>query len=1092
MLLGSVNSSVFAGETDTENPASGSVQTENEEKKSSESGEGNCGQKKDEQEDSSEPESPDTGAGEDADTPAGPMTESGHGTEGDEPEDAEPSEGGGSAGILQNGGENEEGEDGISAASESPMTAANAQIYNIPSVIDKTAQYQYTTVSSPVIGSVGGEWVIIGLARSGRSVPSGYYSGYYSRAVKEIQDSRGILDRNKFTEYSRVILALTSLGYDVTDAGGYDLTYYLTDYQRVIYQGINGPVWALIALDSGDYELPARSDVLNANRKLFIDYILDREITKNGVRGGWSLDGSSPDPDITFMAVQGLAKYYQTDPEVKAAVDRALSVMSSAQNSDGGFSSVDGASCESTAQAVVGLCALGIDPDTDPRFVKNGNSIIDALMSYSVAVPDGLIAFRHLKSQTKPDPMATDQALYALVAYERFTDKKNFLYDMTDIIKKPDNPEDSETLRRVSEVIDKAAAFQFRYVTAPSVNSVGGEWTVIGTARSGRNAPDRYYENYYSRVLSTIRNNNGILDRNKYTEYSRVILALTAIDKDVKDAAGYDLTYYLADYKKVIYQGINGPIWALIALDSANYEIPFRNDVEINSSRELFINYILDNEITKNGVRGGWSLDGTDPDPDITFMAVQGLARYYSTDPRVKAAADRALNVMSGMQTAGGGFKSWGSENSESVAQAIVALCALGIDPEKDDRFIKNGRTLIDSLLAFTITDSSGYTGFVHIAGGREADGIATDQGLYALAAYERLLKKQTFIYDMTDVRGSTGPENPPENADTDKVNNVVALINALGEVTLDSKPAIDRAMSAYNALNAAEKKLVTNYIVLVNAVLKYDELLKDSTEPQKAAGVTKSLGMGDDVSNDPNTKYVIDSFTQSVIDRIIRLNELMSSGAASIQSSKNMIIQVTRDYLSLTQVQKLFVGNSYVLDSMLLSLKTYTHNDQATGIKVSNLAGYIQLSVSEATSRSEYRDFENALGGLKLLKVYDISLVDLTSMEVYLPSGSVTLSVPEPDFKGYDGVVLACFTDDGKLIFINSSTDSKGMMNAQVVNFTRIGVVGYNGENPLLLTDAVTDPAEKTVVSWPYAVMLAGGIFLAAVLVTGRKRFVK
>ncbi len=50
-----------------------------------------------------------------------------------------------------------------------------------------------------------------------------------------------------------MILALTAIGKDVTNVGGHNLLAGLDEMSYVTYQGINGPIWTLIALDSHDY-----------------------------------------------------------------------------------------------------------------------------------------------------------------------------------------------------------------------------------------------------------------------------------------------------------------------------------------------------------------------------------------------------------------------------------------------------------------------------------------------------------------------------------------------------------------------------------------------------------------------------------------------------------------------------------------------------------------------------------------------------------------------------------------------------------------------------------------------------------------------
>ena len=287
----------------------------------------------------------------------------------------------------------------------------------------------------------------------------------------------------------------------------------------------------------------------------------------------------------------------------------------------------------------------------------------------------------------------------------------------------------------------------------PGVGSIGGEWMTIGLARSGRDVPDGYYDAVVDHVKANI-DENGRLDYARSTENSRIILALTAIGKDVTDVGGYNLLGGLDSMEFIENQGINGPIWALIALDSHDY--PTSGDV----TREKLVQTILDAALEN----GGWALTGTTADPDMTAMAMQALAPYYDTDENVRAAVDKALDVLSAAQLPTGGFASWGSENSESCAQVIVALTALGIDPATDSRFVKNGMTALDALASFYVDGG----GFRHTASG-ELDGMATEQGYYALAAYYRFVNGQTSLYDMSDVTIQPNtPATPDQPASPD------------------------------------------------------------------------------------------------------------------------------------------------------------------------------------------------------------------------------------------------------------------------------------------------------------------------------------
>lgn len=287
----------------------------------------------------------------------------------------------------------------------------------------------------------------------------------------------------------------------------------------------------------------------------------------------------------------------------------------------------------------------------------------------------------------------------------------------------------------------------------PTVNSTGGEWMVIGLARSGRTVPAGYYDNVVEYVKAKADANER-LHPAKVTDNARVILALTAIGKDVTSVGGHNLLKGLDNMDYVQTQDINGPIFTLIALDSHNY--PTMGDV----TREKLIQVILDAQLND----GGWNLSAENADPDMTAMAIQALAPYYKTDETVKAAVDKALEALSALQRTDGGFDSWGTVNSESCAQVIVALTALGIDPTADSRFVKNGHTVLDALAGFYVTGG----GFRHAAGGERND-MATEQGYYALAAYYRFLNGQTSLYDMSDVTvqtaGTSGGDNSGNGA---------------------------------------------------------------------------------------------------------------------------------------------------------------------------------------------------------------------------------------------------------------------------------------------------------------------------------------
>ncbi|MBQ6835701.1 MAG: S-layer homology domain-containing protein [Clostridia bacterium] len=290
-------------------------------------------------------------------------------------------------------------------------------------------------------------------------------------------------------------------------------------------------------------------------------------------------------------------------------------------------------------------------------------------------------------------------------------------------------------LSSVSLAADAASTAKFiaETVTVPSVGSIGGEWAVIGLARSGYDMPQEYWDSYYTRVLEYIEKCDGVLHTKKYTEYSRVILALTAIGADPKNAAGYNLLTPLSDFDKTVWQGVNGPVWALIALDSGNYP---------SDLRQQYVDIIVESQLND----GGWNLTSKgNGDSDITGMALTALANY-KTQPKVKNAIDKALTFLSETQLDNGGFMTYGEETLESSAQVLVALSTLGIDIN-DARFVKNGNNVVDAMLEYRNSDGS----FSHIKG-EKTDLMATEQAFYSLVAYERAKNGKSALFDMDDV----------------------------------------------------------------------------------------------------------------------------------------------------------------------------------------------------------------------------------------------------------------------------------------------------------------------------------------------------
>lgn len=292
--------------------------------------------------------------------------------------------------------------------------------------------YIQSAVSAPVVSYLFGEWAVLGQARAKVPLSEAYIAAYYEKVVAYVKaniGSDGILrapdDKNTpvITDNERIALALTAIGKDPANVGGENLLKALQnkDIMQVTDTSntdINGLVMGLLALNSRNYT----SDT---------SWLVQAVLAQQNEDGSWRASADTKpvgDVDMTAMALQALAPYHKDggNETVNTAVRKALNWLSGKYRS--GYDS-----SESCAQVVIALSALNLDANTDARFTKTVEgktlSVLGNLLQYRVAENGG---FKHQFADKAVNEMATEQALCAMAAYARFTEKANALYDMTD------------------------------------------------------------------------------------------------------------------------------------------------------------------------------------------------------------------------------------------------------------------------------------------------------------------------------------------------------------------------------------------------------------------------------------------------------------------------------------------------------------------------------------------------------------------------------------------------------------------------------------------------------------------------------------
>lgn len=366
------------------------------------------------------------------------------------------------------------------------LPASAATDKQVSDAVKAGADFIYAATTSPEFND---EWNLYALYEAGYSMPAEYVEGYMAQIEKKVKESDGVLSEKKYTEYSRVILTMSALGLDPTNVAGYDLTAKLNDVEAVTWQGLNGPIWALIALDSGNYTCE--------NKGKLLDNVVSAQLGD----GGWALTGKSADPDMTAMAMYALAPYYK-DAKVKDALDKGVACLSKLQDADGGYSSYNTPNSESTAWVVKALSRLGINPNTDSRFKKNGNSAVDALLKFQLESG----AFMHIKGSLA-NGMATQQAIYSLGEYVKWVPKKGTVSSAYKV-----------AATKIKVTCKSAKVDGYQVVAAKNKSFSKGKKTVTSTSRTKTIANLTKGSTYYVKV----RGYNVVNGKKVYGLYSSV------------------------------------------------------------------------------------------------------------------------------------------------------------------------------------------------------------------------------------------------------------------------------------------------------------------------------------------------------------------------------------------------------------------------------------------------------------------------------------------------------------------------------------------------------------------------------------------
>lgn len=393
------------------------------------------------------------------------------------------------------------------------------------------------------------DWFILSVLRSGYEIDNYLYKGLLRHYINDNYQLSGYLSKNLMTEFHRIIMLAVSVGLDpreiILDDSSYDLLFdgiFNTKTNEALEkQGINSFVFALIAMDSFCFK--ELDDDRYHSRKTLIKGILSYELEG----GGFAFSKTNPDIDMTALAVQALSEYYNSlfvynvynkiqdkniETTVKDVIDRALLIFSSLQKEDGDFESYGVSNVESTAQVLISLSSLGIDIETDDRFIKNGNNLYEGIIKYQNS--DG--TFRR---NDKSNKISGYQAFMGLVAFDRFVNNMRSIYDL-----KPEM--DLDLKNKINNLvidIDK-----IENASKTELEQLLARYKLIpGSERN-------YIYNFHTLHNELIKNEIEVTIKEEYSDNVRINETLSEVNEnDINTISKLSKTAKIDDYYEMVY-----------------------------------------------------------------------------------------------------------------------------------------------------------------------------------------------------------------------------------------------------------------------------------------------------------------------------------------------------------------------------------------------------------------------------------------------------------------------------------------------------------------------------------------------------------
>lgn len=242
-------------------------------------------------------------------------------------------------------------------------------------------------IPEPQANEPGSDWIIFAMLQTDMIRSKDYISAYYDSLRAQVKSTKG--DVGDYPT-DKIKLAMLAMAHNQTprDVEGYNLIAEADNYDEIIEQGLNGPMFALIGSQYCKRRLK--------NEDKYVKYLLNHQ----DPAGGFSYEDRAV-LDMTAMGITALS-FYQGREGVYEAIEKGKKRIEAELENP-----TEEISCEAISQIIIAYSQLKID--------VRKTDLLERLAEFRVGN-----VFAH-KPGGEFNPMATEQACLALASVVKYT-----------------------------------------------------------------------------------------------------------------------------------------------------------------------------------------------------------------------------------------------------------------------------------------------------------------------------------------------------------------------------------------------------------------------------------------------------------------------------------------------------------------------------------------------------------------------------------------------------------------------------------------------------------------------------------------------